>query len=125
VALEIGPGTATWALVTGPFTCRLFVASSIWARVRILPAFRSRSSFHRSASDFPAPNDMTRSLFQWTLVNVVGLPAALFAEATLRGRLPEWIWVAIFFAVLVPGVLWIFARLRSDDRLERSEFVEH
>lgn len=118
--VEIGPALAVWTLVVGPWLVRLFVAGSIWSRVRGIPPSPPNTKGWLSTLDFPPPNQPGRAFVHliWSVPAAFAL--AMIAELVWGSSSPGIVWVAVYGGTVLACVYWALRRLRHDDRLARD-----
>jgi hypothetical protein len=102
-------------VLTAPFVARWVVAWTVSRRVR--GWYVGNASPRVESTDFPAPNNAGREFLRYIAANVFAWPFALGGERILGPIAPHLVWPLADWAVLAITLVWIFRRLRADDRL--------
>jgi apolipoprotein N-acyltransferase len=96
---------------------RLFVAWTVWLRVRGLAPGVGSLHPGRTTSDYPSPNDPVSAaavLVGWAFASA--LIASAFGWLVSATEAPSTLWPAIFIASAFGSVVYALRRVHADDR---------
>jgi len=113
--MEVTPVTATWVAITAPFLARWAIAGFVWGRVHGL-TFTPNVNPRVETTDFPPPNRAAREFGLYLAANVAAVPLALVVGSTIGPLVPLVAWQAVEALAIGAAVIWVFRRLRADDR---------
>ena len=108
---------AIWAALCVPFAVRALIACSVWARVHGIGFLPANLDPRVEVSDFPSPNRVGREWPVWIGASVIAAPIAWVIAPLVGPSTPPELWTIAYLVVAVPAVVWVFIRLRRDDRL--------
>jgi hypothetical protein len=118
------PALATGALLTAPFLARSTIAAINWWRVHGRITYTPNVNPRIETTDFPPPNRPGRELLRSWAIALLALPLSFWVEGVLGQAVPVFVWQVLFVLATGPSLVWIFRRLRSDERLWLSLKVE-
>ena len=106
---------AIWMALSAPFLARWVVAWSVWSRVHGF-TFTANVEPRVAQADFPSPNRALPAFAIYVVANLVAISLALVLGSAIGQAAPPVAWSVLGYGSIAASVVWIFRRLRSDDR---------